>query len=48
MGFTRQDFSSAMRDNATKMVRAMRDQYESIGCVAHTFQLEITQAVKKM
>lgn len=34
-----------LRDNAANMVRAMRDQYESIGCVAHTLQLVIKQAL---
>lgn len=34
-----------LRDNAANMVRAMRDQYESVGCVAHTLQLVIKQAL---
>lgn len=34
-----------LRDNAANMVRAMRDQYESIGCVAHTLQLVIKLAL---
>lgn len=34
-----------LRDNYAKIVRAMRNQYESIGCVAHTLQLVIQQAL---
>lgn len=34
-----------LRDNAANMVRAMREQYESVGCVSHTLQLVIKQAL---
>ncbi|CAH2103208.1 unnamed protein product [Euphydryas editha] len=34
-----------LRDNAANMVCAMRGKYESIGCIAHTLQLVIKQAL---
>lgn len=34
-----------LRDNAPNMASAMRSHYESIGCVAHTLQLVIKQAL---